>query len=96
MVRHPKPEPADSVAGTLSRAFSAEEAKMPRAMAEMILNAKLPDSDKRRVDSLLERKWDRGLSKQEEAVLQDYLQVDSLLTILTSGARRVLAESAAA
>jgi hypothetical protein len=96
MGSHQKIEPSDSVAEILGRAFNADETKLPRATAELILKAELPESDKDRVDELLERKRDSGLSEEQEALLRDYLHVDSLLTILKSRARRVLAESAAA
>jgi len=91
-----KTEPGDSVAEILGRVFDASEAKMPRCTAELILKARLPEADLQRVDELLEQKRDSGLSEEQEALLRDYLHVDSLLTILKSTARRTLSESAAA
>jgi len=91
-----KAETPDSVVDILSRAFDAPGAKMPRATAELIMEAKLPDSDKEQVERLLEQKRDSGLNPDQAALLRDYLHVDCLLTILKSQARRVLAESAAA
>ena len=80
---------AESVAEILSRAFGSAP-DLPQAMAQLILQAKLADSDVRRVDELLAQKRDHGLTAEEESLLQDYLQADSFLTILKSKARRTL------
>lgn len=85
----------ESVADILSRAFDSA-VTMPSATAELILRAKLPEADLKRVDDLLERKRENGLSEGQQALLQDYLQVDSLLTVLKSKARRAVEQAAAA
>ena len=89
-------ETQDSVAEILSRAFDSAATNLPPATAELILKARLPETDVQRVDELLERKRDLGLSGEQEALLRDYLQVDCLLTILKSKARRVLGQAVAA
>jgi hypothetical protein len=85
----------DSIADILSRAFDSP-ATLPPAAAEVILRARLPKADVERVDELLQQKRDRGLSVEEESLLRDYLQADSLLTILKSKARRAMGQSAVA
>jgi hypothetical protein len=86
---------ADSIADILGRAFDSASS-MPAAMAELILRAKFPEADLQRVDSLLEQKREEGLTPEQELLLSDYLQVDSLLTILKSNARRALGQPVAA
>jgi hypothetical protein len=95
MVRAKTEESSDSVAEILSRAFESA-AGMPAATAELILKARLPETDIQRVDDLLDRKRDLGLSREQEELLRDYLHVDSLLTVLKSKARRALGQAAAA
>jgi hypothetical protein len=85
----------DSIADILGRAFDSASA-MPAATAELILRAKLAESDVQRVDDLLEQKRENGLSTEQEILLRDYLQVDSLLTVLKSKARRALGKVVAA
>ena len=82
----------DTMADIFSRAFNA--AALSPATAEMILNARLPDQDVRRVDDLLQKKSEAKLSPEQESLLQDYLHVDSILTLLKSRARRTLGKSA--
>jgi len=96
MVGEKTTEALDSVAEILSRAFDSAAANLPPATAELILKAKLPESDVQRVDGLLEQKRDIGLSSEQEALLRDYLHVDCLLTILKSKARSALAQGTAA
>lgn len=96
MIGESKIESPDSVAEILSRAFDSAVVNMPRATAELILKAKLPETDIRKVDELLEQKRERGLSSDQEALLSDYLQVDCILTVLKSKARRALDQAAAA
>jgi hypothetical protein len=79
----------DSIAEILSRAFDSAVG-MPPAAAELILRARFPEADVKRVDQLLEQKRDIGLSPAEESLLHDYLQADSLLTVLKSKAHRAL------
>jgi hypothetical protein len=79
----------DSVAAILTRAFDSAST-MPAGAAELILRAQLPETDVKRVEELLEEKRRRGLTSEQEALLSDYLQVDSLLTILKSKARAAL------
>ena len=79
----------DSMAEILSRAFDSSAA-MPAAAAELVLKARFPEMDLKRVDALLEKKRDSGLSSDEEELLRDYLNADSVLTVLKSRARRDL------
>lgn len=82
----------DSIADILSRAF--DSATMPKATAELILGARFPKADIDRVDQLLEKKRDHSLTADQQALLQEYLYADSLLTILQSKARRALGRAA--
>ena len=82
----------DSIADILGRAF--DSATMPPETAELILSAKLPDADIQRANDLLSQKRDQGLTSEQETLLQDYLQVDSILTLLKSRARRTVGRSA--
>ena len=84
----------DSIADILSRALDSAST-MPAATAELILRAKLPESDVQRVDHLLEQKREGGLKVEQETLLRDYLLVDSLLTVLKSKARRALGQAVA-
>jgi hypothetical protein len=84
-----------SIAEILGRAFDSGSA-MPVAAAELILRARFPEADMKRVDQLLERKREAGLTPEQESILRDYLQADSLLTILKSKARRDLGRKPAA
>jgi hypothetical protein len=79
----------DSVAEIFTRAFDSAST-MPAGAAELILRAQLPETDVKRVEELLEEKRLGGLTSEQEALLSDYLQVDSLLTILKSKARAAL------
>jgi hypothetical protein len=83
----------DSIADILSPAFDA--AAMPPETAELILNAKLPQTDVQRAGDLLTEKRDRGLTPEQETLLQDYLHADSIFTLLKSRALRTLGQSAA-
>lgn len=80
---------ADSMAGILSRAFDGQAA-MPAAAAELILRARFPEADVKRVEELLERKQEGPLSEREESQLLDYLQADCVLTVLKAKARQSL------
>ena len=86
-------ESLDSVAEILSRAFDSAAASLSQATAELILKARLPEPDLQRVEDLLEQKREVGLTPEQEATLRDYLEVDCLLTILKSKARRAIGNS---
>ena len=96
MVREKNATDTDSMAEILGRAFEASAAHLPPAAALLVLKAGLPESDIQLVDELLERKRDFGLTEEQEALLRDYLQVDSLLTMLKSKARLALGQTIAA
>lgn len=81
------------MAEILGRAFDAN-AHMPAPTAELILQAHFPSADLERVDALLEKKSESGLSNDEATLLDDYLQADTVLTILKSKARRSLGKAA--
>lgn len=89
MVQEPPIEEKDSVAEILGRAFDASSEVSP-AVAELILCARFPDADVKRVAELLEKKRGQRLTPAESSLLRDYLQADSLLTLLQSKARRTL------
>jgi hypothetical protein len=93
MVEHARASEVDTIADIFSRAFDA--GALSPATAELILKAKLPEQDVRRVDELLQKKSEDGLSPEQETLLQDYLNVDSILTLLKSRARRTLRKSVA-
>jgi hypothetical protein len=90
-----KPISGDSVGDILSRAFDAGEL-MPPPTAELILRANLSDTDVQRGNELLSKKNVAGLSSDEEAQLQNYLQADLLLSLLKSKARQALRHALAA
>jgi hypothetical protein len=85
----------DSLGEILGRAFDSVS-DMPAAMAEMILKADFPKSDKDQVDALLAKKAESSLSKNEEFLLDAYLNADLLLIILKSKARQALRHPIAA
>ena len=85
----------DSIAEILGRAFDGVS-DMSVATAELILRANFPESDKDRVDDLLKQKAEKGLSLQEESLLDAYLTADLLLSILKSKARQTLRQPIAA
>ncbi len=95
MVQENSVNELDSVADILSRAFDSV-ATLPSATAELILKARLPETDIQRVDNLLQQKREAGLSNDQEILLQDYLHADSILTLLKSKARGSLGQAAVA
>jgi len=96
MVATKPTEAVPAMAEILSRAFDAAAGALPPAAAELILRARLAEADVERVDQLLEQKRRGALDAEQEALLQDYLQADCVLTVMKSIARQTLGKALAA
>ncbi len=74
----------------LARVLGNEEGRLPPAMARYVLGLGFGGRDKARMHDLAVRNQDDALSLAEKEELFAYAKAGSLLSLLTSKARRVL------
>lgn len=77
----------DTEATMLARAFGAEKGDLPVEAAKVLLNARLPDADLRRMEHLGELAQQGSLSPAERREAEAFDRVGLLLELLQSKAR---------
>ena len=77
-------------AAILARVIEADETGITPDVARYLLSMQLPDADRGRVDELSARARTGSLTDVEEAELDSYLHIGSLLGVMQSRARRLL------
>lgn len=80
-------KPPTNAAAILGRVINPDDPSLNPEAARSLLALTFPDSDKKRVASLLERNQDGNLSADEQAELDEYLRADTLLSVLKTKAR---------
>jgi hypothetical protein len=77
-------------AAILARVIEADETEITPDVARYLLSLQLPDADRDRVDELSGKARSGSLTDAEEAELDSYLRIGSLLGVMHSRARRLL------
>lgn len=77
-------------AAILTRVIEADEFEITPDVARYLLSIQLPDADRERVDELSAKARSGSLTQTEEAELDSYLHIGSLLGVMQSRARRRL------
>ena len=77
-------------AAILARVIEADENEITPDVARYLLSMQLPDADRKRVDELSAKARSGSLNDAEEAELDSYLHIGSLLGVMQSRARRLL------
>lgn len=77
-------------AAILTRVIEADEFEITPDVARYLLSMQLPDADRERVDELSAKARSGSLTQTEEAELDSYLHIGSLLGVMQSRARRRL------
>lgn len=77
----------------LARAFDAGRGDLPKEAAQVLLKAKLPDSDMARMVYLAERAQTAELTPAERREAEAYNRVGLLIELLQSKARLSLARN---
>jgi hypothetical protein len=77
-------------AAILARVIEADETEITPEVARYLLSRQLPEADERRVDELSAKARSGSLSAAENAELDSYLHIGSLLGVMQSRARRLL------
>ena len=77
-------------AAILARVIEADESEVTPDVARYLLSMQLPQVDRNRVDELSAKARTGSLSAAEEAELDSYLHIGSLLGVMQSRARRLL------
>ena len=80
----------NSEAAILARVMEADATEITPDVARYLLSMQLPDADRDRVDELSARARSGSLTDAEEAELDSYLHVGSLLGVMQARARRLL------
>ena len=79
-----------SQAAILDRVIQPGLADWPPAAAQAILGLGFDETDRKRMNSLLEKAKEAELSNEEAAVLENYRHIGKLLELMKSRARRSL------
>jgi len=77
-------------AAILERVVEPGLKQLPRGLARRILAMKFPEPDLARIDDLSAKARAGALKEDEDAVLESYLRIGHLLSILKSKARQSL------
>jgi hypothetical protein len=77
-------------AAILARVIEADENEITPDVARYLLSMQLPETDRDRVDELSAKARSGSLARAEEAELDSYLHIGSLLGVMQSRARRFL------
>jgi hypothetical protein len=77
-------------AAILARVIEADEFEITPDVAQYLLSMQLPEADRKRVDELSSKARSGSLIETEEAELDSYLHIGSLLGVMQSRARRLL------
>jgi hypothetical protein len=77
-------------AAILARVIEADETEITPDVARYLLSMQLPDADRGRVDELSAKARSGSLTDAEDAELDSYLHIGSLLGVMQSRARRLL------
>lgn len=77
-------------AAILTRVIEADEFEITPDVARYLLSIQLPDADRERVDELSAKARSGSLTQTEEAELDSYLHIGSLLGVMQSRARKLL------
>lgn len=77
-------------AAILTRVIEADEFEITPDVARYLLSMQLPDADRERVDELSAKARSGSLTQTEEAELDSYLHIGSLLGVMQSRARKLL------
>ncbi len=77
-------------AAILARVIEADETEITPDVARYLLSMQLPNADRDRVDELSAKARSGSLSNAEEAELDSYLHIGSLLGVMQSRARKLL------
>jgi hypothetical protein len=77
-------------AAILARVIEADETGITPDVARYLLSMQLPNADRDRVDQLSARARAGSITDAEEAELDSYLHIGSLLGVMQSRARRLL------
>src|SRR5437899_1311035 len=77
-------------AAILARVIEVDEFELTPDVARYLLSMHLPDADRDRVDELSAKARSGLLTEAEEAELDSYLHIGSLLGVMQSRARRLL------
>jgi hypothetical protein len=80
-------------AAILARIIEVEENEITPDVARYLLSMQLPEADRDRVDHLSAKARSGALTSAEEAELDSYLHIGSLLGVIQSRARRFLRNS---
>ena len=83
----------NSEAAILARVIEADESEITPDVARYLLSMQLPDADRDRVDELSAKARSGSLTNAEEAELDSYLRIGTLLGVMQSRARRLLRAS---
>jgi hypothetical protein len=74
----------------LTRVFQPQQADLSQDAAQFILGVTFSDDDRRRMDELAEKARQGVLTDEERAALDNFEQINNLIGILKSKARRSL------
>jgi hypothetical protein len=77
-------------AAILTRVIDSDMREITPDVAGYLLSLQLPESDRQRVDELSAKARSGALSSAEEAELDSYLHIGSLLAVVQSRGRRLL------
>lgn len=80
-------------AAILARVIEADETEITPDVARYLLSMQLQEADRNRVDELSAKARAGSMSSAEEAELDGYLHIGSLLGVMQSRARRCLKKS---
>jgi hypothetical protein len=78
------------------RVIEADENEITPDVARYLLSMQLPETDRDRVDELSAKARSGSLTRAEEAELDSYLHIGSLLGVMQSRARRFLKKTGGA
>lgn len=77
-------------AAILTRVIDSDAREITPDVAGYLLSLQLPEADQERVDELSAKARSGSLTSAEEAELDSYLHIGSLLAVVQSRARRLL------
>jgi hypothetical protein len=80
-------------ASILARVIQSDERELSPEIARYLISIKLPPTDEARVNELSAKARAGSLSESESSELDSYLHIGSLLGVMQSRARRVLAQA---
>jgi len=80
----------DEETAIFGRAIDSANWQMPPAAAQAILDLRLPEADRQRMNELAEKARQGELTADEEIAIENYRQVGCLIELLKSKARIAL------